>query len=126
MQCTNCGKDVPFTGNVCPHCGVEKKHDKTQQSAMKAAGCLVFLLIVSIATMVGADFLSSLVMGFIGAVLAQVVVMTKTAVPKQRIAPTIQRVEDAATGDTKSCPYCAETIKSAAVKCRFCGSELNK
>ena len=26
--------------------------------------------------------------------------------------------------DTKVCPVCAETIKNAAVKCRFCGAEL--
>ncbi len=26
--------------------------------------------------------------------------------------------------DTRSCPYCAETIKCAAVKCRFCGADV--
>ena len=30
MQCSNCGKKVPFAGNVCPYCDADKSGDQTK------------------------------------------------------------------------------------------------
>ena len=35
-----------------------------------------------------------------------------------------EKASDRVTDDTKACPVCGETIKAAAIKCRFCNTDL--
>ena len=31
MRCSNCGKNIPFNGNVCPYCHADKSGDQRKQ-----------------------------------------------------------------------------------------------
>jgi hypothetical protein len=39
--------------------------------------------------------------------------------------PSIAMLQNPTNSDARTCPFCAEPIKLAAIKCRHCGSDLN-
>lgn len=66
----------------------------------------------------------SVVNVFLGWTLVGWVVAASWALKKSEATPINATFADHASKPTKSCPYCAEDVLVAAIKCKHCGSDL--
>jgi RNA polymerase subunit RPABC4/transcription elongation factor Spt4 len=125
MLCSNCGKDIPFLGEVCPWCHKRKFGDQV----VTMLGFIGFFVGLGIAfPIAGLNFLPG-----VGVTMAFCVGFTVLgAALKNRIEHPGKRVERPGTAvaqppdDVPSmrCPECREQVRSDARRCKHCHAQL--
>jgi hypothetical protein len=73
MQCSNCGKSIPFNGNVCPYCHADKSNDQS----VVVIGMLVAFVCMGIGYVANGAcgfLMGALIGGFVGAIVGTIVV----------------------------------------------------
>ena len=120
MRCSNCGKEVAYTGQICPYCKANKQGDQLTTGLLYIYGY-------------GGGFVGAvvgyLVYGFLGGlgglVLGCIIGGIAGASKGGKMAAQLKANQaQLAAEEWKQCPYCEETVKRDAIKCRFCKSDI--
>lgn len=72
MHCSNCGKDIPYHGKVCPFCN----NDKSGDQALHAHAMIGAILVGGFSMYFG-GFISGLVGGFLGMISGVIIYFIK-------------------------------------------------
>ena len=73
VKCSNCGKKVPFSGNVCPWCNADKSEQKTIHAISLVCAVIGGIAGGFIFGGFMAAFVGGLIGGVIGAIAATII-----------------------------------------------------
>jgi hypothetical protein len=69
MICSNCGKDIPMRGRVCPYCWADKSNDQADQGMFVLFGLLGMVGVGLVAWLVGGGLIGVVVGGVLGGII---------------------------------------------------------
>lgn len=70
MKCSNCGKEIPFSGRVCPYCRADKSGDQVLH-AMAIGGGIIGAIVAFV--VLNLDLVPGLGVAFGGAIVFAIV-----------------------------------------------------